>query len=195
MAIQVLPADEVKDPDGRYLLYTKMVSPAPTLCWWRISNSLFQEVRRLCYCAGIIMPDRTTIVLPLELKRRAVSRARTQGISFAEYIRRAVTKDLLPAAKGRSSKTHTKSTRKRPAIRSGTTWLLSMIPTAPPIWSPVWTTTFTAKHDLPRLRRVPGLYWKPDQFHSEAELIWRSLKGSLTTTNHAMDEVATLLGL
>jgi len=46
------------------------------------------------------MPDRTTIVLPPELKRRAVSRARHQGISFGEFVRRAVEKQLtLPAKK------------------------------------------------------------------------------------------------
>lgn len=46
------------------------------------------------------MPDRTTIVLPPELKRRAVSRARRQGISFGEFVRRAVEKQVaLPTVK------------------------------------------------------------------------------------------------
>jgi hypothetical protein len=46
------------------------------------------------------MPDRTTIVLPPELKRRAVSRARHQGISFGEFVRRAVEKQVAqPAVK------------------------------------------------------------------------------------------------
>jgi hypothetical protein len=47
------------------------------------------------------MPDRTTIVLPPELKRRAVSRARHQGISFGEFVRRAVEKQLTAPAKSR----------------------------------------------------------------------------------------------
>jgi hypothetical protein len=44
------------------------------------------------------MPDRTTIVLPPELKRRAVSRARHQGISFGEFVRRAVERQLTRPA-------------------------------------------------------------------------------------------------
>jgi hypothetical protein len=40
------------------------------------------------------MPDRTTIVLPPLLKQRAISRARVLGISFAEFVRQAVEKQL-----------------------------------------------------------------------------------------------------
>jgi len=36
------------------------------------------------------MPDRTTIVLPPGLKQRAAARARSQKISFAEFVRQAV---------------------------------------------------------------------------------------------------------
>ena len=49
------------------------------------------------------MPDRTTIVLPLDLKERAVRRARAEGISFAHLIRRAVESELAGASE-RSSK-------------------------------------------------------------------------------------------
>ena len=41
------------------------------------------------------MLQRTTIVLPETLKQRAVIRAREQGISFGELVRRAVEKDLV----------------------------------------------------------------------------------------------------
>ena len=44
------------------------------------------------------MPDRTTVVFPPELKRRAVSRARHQGISFGEFVRRAVEKEMAAPA-------------------------------------------------------------------------------------------------
>jgi len=50
------------------------------------------------------MPDRTTIVLPPDLKRRAVSRARRQGISFGEFVRRAVEKQLAGPARGRAKR-------------------------------------------------------------------------------------------
>ena len=50
------------------------------------------------------MPDRTTIVLPSLLKQRAVSLARVQGISFSEFVRRAVEKQVTAPAKGRSKK-------------------------------------------------------------------------------------------
>ena len=43
------------------------------------------------------MPDRTTIVMPEPLKQRAIIRARERGISFGEFVRRAVEKDLAPA--------------------------------------------------------------------------------------------------
>jgi hypothetical protein len=45
------------------------------------------------------MPDRTTVVLPPELKKRAVLRARQQGISFGEYVRRALQDRLAQAPK------------------------------------------------------------------------------------------------
>jgi hypothetical protein len=51
------------------------------------------------------MPDRTTVVLPPRLKQRATARARQQGISFAELVRRAiqneVTQPLRRARKGK----------------------------------------------------------------------------------------------
>ena len=46
------------------------------------------------------MPDRTTIVMPETLKRRAVERAREQGISFGEFVRRAVEKAAPPRITG-----------------------------------------------------------------------------------------------
>ena len=52
------------------------------------------------------MPDRTTIVMPEPLKRRAVAKAREQGISFGEFVRRAVEKEIaVPAPKKRGKKT------------------------------------------------------------------------------------------
>src|SRR5437870_11385071 len=48
------------------------------------------KVARLCYYISIIMPERTTVVLPPPLKQRAVARAREQGISFGEFVRRSV---------------------------------------------------------------------------------------------------------
>jgi hypothetical protein len=53
------------------------------------------------------MPDRTTIVMPLPLKAKAVARARQQGISFGEFVRHAVEKQLVVSAKSRSSKAKT----------------------------------------------------------------------------------------
>lgn len=38
--------------------------------------------------------ERTTIMLPPELKTRAVRRARRKGISFGEYVREALTAEL-----------------------------------------------------------------------------------------------------
>lgn len=46
------------------------------------------------------MTERTTIVLPDPLKRRAVARAREQGISFGEFVRRAVEKMLSAPPRG-----------------------------------------------------------------------------------------------
>jgi hypothetical protein len=45
------------------------------------------------------MPDRTTVVFPPDLKKRAVLRARAEGISFGEFVRRAVDKQLSPPSK------------------------------------------------------------------------------------------------
>jgi len=42
--------------------------------------------------------QRTTIVLPLNLKRSAAEAARHGGISFGEFVRRAVRKELAEAA-------------------------------------------------------------------------------------------------
>ncbi len=50
------------------------------------------------------MPERTTVVFPPVLKRRAVSRARAQGISFCEFVRRAVEKELVPSGKKHARK-------------------------------------------------------------------------------------------
>ena len=44
------------------------------------------------------MPRRTTIVMPPRLKQAAVSRARAQGVSFGEFVRQAVAKQLRPEA-------------------------------------------------------------------------------------------------
>lgn len=43
---------------------------------------------------GAIMPSRTQVTLDPELQRLARNRASQLGISFAEYIRRLVTRDL-----------------------------------------------------------------------------------------------------
>lgn len=43
---------------------------------------------------------RTTIILPDPLKQRAVARAREQGISFGEFVRRAVEKMLSAPPRG-----------------------------------------------------------------------------------------------
>lgn len=50
------------------------------------------------------MTERTTIVLPDPLKRRAVARAREQGISFGEFVRRAVEKMLSVPPRGPGGK-------------------------------------------------------------------------------------------
>jgi hypothetical protein len=50
------------------------------------------------------MPDRTTVVLPAPLKDRAVARAREQGISFGEFVRRAVETMLTAPPRGTSQK-------------------------------------------------------------------------------------------
>jgi hypothetical protein len=48
----------------------------------------------------MIESGRTTIVLPDPLKQRAVARAREQGISFGEFVRRAVEKMLSAPPRG-----------------------------------------------------------------------------------------------
>jgi hypothetical protein len=50
------------------------------------------------------MPDRTTVVLPRPLKQRAVARAREEGISFGEFVRRAVENMLTAPLHGTSGK-------------------------------------------------------------------------------------------
>ena len=50
------------------------------------------------------MPDRTTIVLPPLLKQRAVASAREQGISFGEFVRRALENTLTASARRVSRK-------------------------------------------------------------------------------------------
>lgn len=51
------------------------------------------ENRALCY-DGAIMITRTQISLDPEMKRQARERAAQLGVSFAEYIRRLVARDL-----------------------------------------------------------------------------------------------------
>jgi hypothetical protein len=46
------------------------------------------------------MAERTTIVLPDPLKQRAVARAREQGISFGEFVRRSVERMLSAPTRG-----------------------------------------------------------------------------------------------
>ena len=53
------------------------------------------------------MLDRTTIVMPLPLKAKAVARARQQGISFGEFVRQAVEKQLAASLKSGSKKEKT----------------------------------------------------------------------------------------
>ena len=50
------------------------------------------------------MPERTTVVLPPPLKQRAVARARAQGISFGELVRRALEKMLTTPPRGTAGK-------------------------------------------------------------------------------------------
>ena len=50
------------------------------------------------------MIERTTVVLPGPLKQRAVARAREQGISFGEFVRRAVEEMLTAPARGTARK-------------------------------------------------------------------------------------------
>jgi hypothetical protein len=49
---------------------------------------------------GIIMAERTTVVLPGPLKERAIARAREQGISFGEFVRRAIENMLTAPPRG-----------------------------------------------------------------------------------------------
>lgn len=52
------------------------------------------------------MPDRTTVVFPPALKQRAIARSREQGISFGEFVRRAVESMLVsPVHLGTGQKT------------------------------------------------------------------------------------------
>jgi len=48
------------------------------------------------------MPVRTTLVLPADLKARAVAQARKQGISFGEFVRRAIQNQFRVPAKDSS---------------------------------------------------------------------------------------------
>lgn len=50
------------------------------------------------------MATRTTVVLPHLLKQRAVARAREQGISFGEFVRRAVESMLSAPPRGTGKK-------------------------------------------------------------------------------------------
>ena len=52
------------------------------------------------------MVQRTTIVMPPSLKRRATSRARAEGISFGELVRQAVEQRITnPPMRKRKAKT------------------------------------------------------------------------------------------
>jgi hypothetical protein len=57
----------------------------------------------LCYYAYIIMLRRTTIVLPQALKEIAQDRARSRGISFGEFVRRAVEEATCKTPRGKSA--------------------------------------------------------------------------------------------
>jgi hypothetical protein len=46
------------------------------------------------------MPERTTIVLPPALKKKAMARARTEGISFGEFVRQSL-RDKLTRPQGK----------------------------------------------------------------------------------------------
>ena len=50
------------------------------------------------------MYDRTTIVMSPLLKARAVAKARQQGISFGEFVRQAVERQIAAPPKGKSKK-------------------------------------------------------------------------------------------
>jgi hypothetical protein len=50
------------------------------------------------------MPDRTTIVMPPELKARARHCAQREGVSFGEFVRRAVSERIEPAKKHSAKK-------------------------------------------------------------------------------------------
>jgi hypothetical protein len=50
------------------------------------------------------MPNRTTVILPDGLKQRALSRAREQGISFGEFVRRSVEKMVSAPPRGTGRK-------------------------------------------------------------------------------------------
>jgi hypothetical protein len=47
---------------------------------------------------GTIMPSRTRITLDRETQKRVKARSAELGVSFAEYVRRLVTKDLAKPA-------------------------------------------------------------------------------------------------
>lgn len=47
--------------------------------------------------------NRTTIVLPLKLKQQAVAAARSSGVSFGEFVRRAVEKAASGGAGSKKS--------------------------------------------------------------------------------------------
>lgn len=40
------------------------------------------------------MPDRTSVVIPPGLKRQAVARARSEGVSFGEFVRQSLRERL-----------------------------------------------------------------------------------------------------
>ena len=50
------------------------------------------------------MPERTTVVLPPALKRQAIARARRDGISFAEFVRRSLERSLAAKPEKRRRK-------------------------------------------------------------------------------------------
>ncbi len=47
--------------------------------------------------------DRTTVILPVQLKKRAMAAARQRKISFAEFVRQAVDRAAPPRRRGKGN--------------------------------------------------------------------------------------------
>ena len=50
------------------------------------------------------MPDRTSLVIPPGLKRQAVARARSEGVSFAEFVRQSLRDTLTRPSRKKKGK-------------------------------------------------------------------------------------------